>query len=213
VSCSIEFSYDCNLYSRHAYPSGRNVCLFHLLEVPCRFGEKCVYTHDRTFLPPGWWNFKNEAIRDFRVMMAELRDEPYEQNFIDKDVVMAGVIFHMERKFQARGYGHEVVSPPPAAPLKPTKARKPNGLRGVRNRGRGGPKTGRGRGRGMGHSFRSDAAGLARILGRDIDWDEDSEDEMEQRMNNGGFLDDEVMELMSQGVKPWDDDAWVKSFM
>ncbi|KAF5367186.1 hypothetical protein D9758_003892 [Tetrapyrgos nigripes] len=42
-----------------------------------------------------------------------------------------------------------------------------------------------------------------------LDYDTDLEDEleMEQRFRNGGFTDDEVMELLCQGVKPWDDDA------
>ena len=35
------------------------------------------------------------------------------------------------------------------------------------------------------------------------------EKEMEERMANGGFTDDELDDLLSQGVKPWDDDAWV----
>ncbi|KAK0452745.1 uncharacterized protein EV420DRAFT_1645595 [Desarmillaria tabescens] len=42
-------------------------------------------------------------------------------------------------------------------------------------------------------------------FGGDLDWD--FENEMEERMNNNGFTDDEVQELLCQGVKPWDDDA------
>lgn len=34
------------------------------------------------------------------------------------------------------------------------------------------------------------------------------EAELEQRMMNCGFTDDEAYELACQGVKPWDDDAW-----
>ena len=37
--------------------------------------------------------------------------------------------------------------------------------------------------------------------------DEDALDE--ERANNWGFTNDEVEELLCQGVKPWDDDAWV----
>lgn len=33
--------------------------------------------------------------------------------------------------------------------------------------------------------------------------------EGEERMSNFGFTHDEVQELLAQGVKPWDDDAWV----
>lgn len=35
------------------------------------------------------------------------------------------------------------------------------------------------------------------------------EREMEERAGNMGFTEDEVNELLCQGVKPWDDDAWV----
>ncbi|TDL23900.1 hypothetical protein BD410DRAFT_786568 [Rickenella mellea] len=34
------------------------------------------------------------------------------------------------------------------------------------------------------------------------------EREMEERTMNGGFTNDEMDELLCQGVKPWDDDAW-----
>ena len=34
-------------------------------------------------------------------------------------------------------------------------------------------------------------------------------DELEERMMNGGFTNDEVDELLAQGVKPWDEDASV----
>lgn len=37
----------------------------------------------------------------------------------------------------------------------------------------------------------------------------DSKDD--ERTQNFGFTNDEVMELLSQGVKPWDEDAWVCS--
>ncbi|THU81387.1 hypothetical protein K435DRAFT_972366 [Dendrothele bispora CBS 962.96] len=40
-----------------------------------------------------------------------------------------------------------------------------------------------------------------------FDTDIEEESQMEQRYLNGGFTDDEVMELLCQGVKPWDDDA------
>ena len=35
------------------------------------------------------------------------------------------------------------------------------------------------------------------------------EREMEERAENYGFTADEVNELLCQGVKPWDDNAWV----
>ncbi|KAE9410907.1 hypothetical protein BT96DRAFT_983585 [Gymnopus androsaceus JB14] len=38
------------------------------------------------------------------------------------------------------------------------------------------------------------------------------EREMDERAQNFGFTSDEVNELLCQGVKPWDDDAWVTYF-
>lgn len=37
---------------------------------------------------------------------------------------------------------------------------------------------------------------------------EDDDDEVEQRMRNCGFTDDDVYELSLQGIKPWDPEAW-----
>ncbi|KAK0224399.1 hypothetical protein EDD85DRAFT_959533 [Armillaria nabsnona] len=45
----------------------------------------------------------------------------------------------------------------------------------------------------------------AQNFGGDFDWD--IENEMEERMDNYGFTEDDVQELLCQGVNPWDDDA------
>ncbi|KXZ50738.1 hypothetical protein GPECTOR_15g423 [Gonium pectorale] len=34
------------------------------------------------------------------------------------------------------------------------------------------------------------------------------EDEVDERMDNMGFTRDELNDLLCQGVKPWDEDAW-----
>ncbi len=47
----------------------------------------------------------------------------------------------------------------------------------------------------------------AQNFGGDFDWD--IENEMEERMDNHGFTEDDVQELLCQGVNPWDDDAMV----
>lgn len=71
------------------------------------------------------------------------------------------------------------------------------GYRGGRGRGRGRGRRPGGMRRGGWHS------------GLDLD---DFEDSVEERMNNFGFTEDEVQELLCQGVKPWDDDAGVSTF-
>lgn len=48
-----------------------------------------------------------------------------------------------------------------------------------------------------------------RQLHSDYGLGEFDEELMEQRGRNCGFTDAECEELYSQGVKPWDDDAWV----
>ncbi|PBK60614.1 hypothetical protein ARMSODRAFT_1026353 [Armillaria solidipes] len=45
----------------------------------------------------------------------------------------------------------------------------------------------------------------AQNFGGDFDWD--IENEMEERMDNYGFTEDDMQELLCQGVNPWDDDA------
>ncbi|KAI5060616.1 hypothetical protein GOP47_0025036 [Adiantum capillus-veneris] len=44
-------------------------------------------------------------------------------------------------------------------------------------------------------------------LGGGIFDDDDKDDEMGQRMRNGGFTDDDIYELSLQGIKPWDPEA------
>ncbi|KAG5641145.1 hypothetical protein DXG03_005884 [Asterophora parasitica] len=34
---------------------GKNVCIAFLVDI-CKFGAKCIYSHDREYLPIGWWN-------------------------------------------------------------------------------------------------------------------------------------------------------------
>ena len=44
------------------------------------------------------------------------------------------------------------------------------------------------------------------LLASAIESDDDSE--AEERAQNCGFTNDEVQELLCQGVKPWDPEAW-----
>lgn len=80
--------------------------------------------------------------------------------------------------------------------------------------GRGASSSGstRGRGRGGSRSGKGRRPGRARAKKSHLDpFDDDElEREMDERGRNCGFTDAEAFELMCQGVKPWDDDAWVR---
>ena len=53
--------------------SGRNVCNHWLLD-ECKFGQNCVYAHDKTYLPEnGWWT-NNITKRQMREKMEEFQD-------------------------------------------------------------------------------------------------------------------------------------------
>ncbi|KAL6301896.1 hypothetical protein BKA93DRAFT_930024 [Sparassis latifolia] len=60
-------------------------------------------------------------------------------------------------------------------------------------------------------SWRLDMWALVESYRDDYDPEEDLSDEealIEERMENFGFTGDDLQELLCQGVKPWDDDAW-----
>ncbi|KII94310.1 hypothetical protein PLICRDRAFT_171967 [Plicaturopsis crispa FD-325 SS-3] len=92
---------------------------------------------------------------------------------------------------------YKEVVPPKRAGSSSSSSSRPS--RGARGRGNGrGRARGGGRGGGRGRATR----GKHRSA-----WD-DNDDELEERMMNHGFSNSEVEELLCQGVKPWDDDAW-----
>lgn len=84
----------------------------------------------------------------------------------------------------------------------------------VHNKGKRKPHNGN-RGRGTSnpdgqrrHRFTRQARGQVRAPPAEEPLEKQLE-HLGERMNNFGFTYDEVDELMCQGVKPWDDDAWV----
>jgi hypothetical protein len=178
--------------------SGRNVCLFYLLDL-CKFSaSQCVYAHDKKHLPAGPWDEPDWKSK-YRTMLAptgvqrsaelleqlapmvkptqQLRPESFLPHEMERSVLVAGICYvsSIERE-REREYMH---------------ARR-GMLRGRKGRGKGKGK------------LRS----RWQLAWEDMD-SYDDEDIMEQRYQNGGFTDAEVQELLCQGVKPWDDDAWV----
>jgi hypothetical protein len=199
----------------------------------CKFGQRpegtCVYMHDRTFLPSGWWN-KPAQLARFQEMA---RGMGADRNAKVLDQFLGAVLNGTAR------YGSYTIDPEPAdaplAVLKDTNATDNElamaleqmlfddfGVPGSSNEqtaGSQGPSVGKGKGRGKAARGRGRKRGAGTSRGtafagsstsrNESDWYDD--DLMEQRMNNYGFTDGEMLDLGSQGVKPWDDDAWVRS--
>ena len=185
--------------------SGRNVCMYFLLH-GCKFGgSACVYSHDKTYLPSGrWWDDDGKLILLQSICIGPRSKEnsafmPYMCGIADNRLAWASAHgVEMEEDYvhwrdQALRAFNDAVEDG-CDTIQKRCSRGPGGGRG-RSRGRG-------RGRGRGGSTVWSGLGLG---------DFEDSDEEEQRMNNLGFTEDEVMELLSQGVKPWDDDARVST--
>lgn len=184
---------------------GRNVCMYFLLGEGCKFGRSvCVYSHDKTYLPSGrWWDDNDKLILLQSIAIGPRSKEnsafmPYMCGLADNRLAWASAHgVEMEEDYvhwrvdALRAFSNAVEDGCDAISKRCS--------RGGRGRGRGRSGGRRGMGRSGWHS------------GLDVDDFEDS-DEEEQRMNNFGFTEDEVMELLCQGVKPWDDDAQVSTF-
>ncbi|KAH8978379.1 hypothetical protein EDB86DRAFT_942928 [Lactarius hatsudake] len=176
---------------------GRNVCM-HFLLGDCKFGSSvCVYSHDKTYLPSGrWWDDEGKVVLLKQISMVPTSKEnpafmPYMCGLADNRLAWTSAHgVEMEEVYghwrdQAMDGFCNAADDGLYATFRDT----------YNDSGRGR----RGRGRGRGGMHRGGWHGL------DLD---DFEDSQEERMNNFGFTEDELQELICQGVKPWDDDAW-----
>jgi len=180
--------------------SGRNVCMYFLLG-DCKFGSSaCVYSHDKTYLPSDrWWDSKGKQVLLWQISLGSSPKEnsafmPYMCGLADDRLAWASAHgVEMEEVYghwrdQAMDGFHNAADDGLNAFF------KRGGMVHKRTWGRG---RGRGRGGGRGGLHRG-----GRHSGLDLD-----DEETEERMENFGFTEDEVQELLCQGVKPWDDDA------
>lgn len=169
----------------------------------CKFGgSACVYSHDKSYLPSGrWW--ENEGKRDLLRHISESLNPdtssafmPYTFAFIDDRLAWASAhgvemeqLYGHSRSLAELGYQAAVSNAQDLLISNTINAE-------LSKRGRGPSRRGRGKGRGGRRGRR-----VAEYNGFDSEDDE--------RMANFGFTEDDMMELACQGVKPWDDDAWV----
>lgn len=210
----------------------------------CKFGSsKCVYAHDKAYLPTGrWWEDEGKRLILRHVMSSLHPDEspafmPYMCGLIDDRLAWApahGV--EMEDAF-----GHSR-----AHAMQTFRELVDHGLAVARigNGRHGGAPSGSGRGDNraqaaqryhdyiksemttatinFGPDGRPSGPGGGRNIGRggrgqilqfnnEEEWDSWVEERMD--VGNYGFTEDEEMELLAQGVKPWDDDARVSALV
>lgn len=184
---------------------GRNVCMYFLLG-NCKFGSSvCVYSHDKTYLPSGrWWEDEGKCYLLRAISDSLSPDEssaymPYTFGILDCRLAWASAHgVEMEEVYRHDRQLAMLIFRVAADVAMESLANKPRGDGSSRG-GRGS----RGRGRGKGKGRR----------GGRLDQYDEMDSEVEERMANFGFTEDEVMELLCQGVKPWDDDAWVSDLV
>ena len=155
---------------------GRNVCLYWLVG-ECRFGCRCVYAHEKTYLPVrGWWTDDKRLARLRKEFNDAVARDPLPESLRAPEFILAEA-------------------------LKPASWR--SDLWVVAE-----------------HEIRKAAEDEAYAAAAEEEFDEydDSEEysdedrleqEIEERGQNWGFTLDEVNEMLSYGIKPWDPDAEV----
>lgn len=169
--------------------------MYFLLEC-CRFGDSaCVYSRDKTYLPSGRWWENEDKCHTLRQILRKCGPIDY----------MPSLFAQVDRRIpwsSAHGVDKEEEYEPWRNSL-PTGMRAAIEVKKVEDalaalRGRKG-RTDRGKG------MRGKSGGLT------IEYFQEKqlESELEERTANFGFTEDEVFELLCQGVKPWDEDAWV----
>ncbi|KAG5648800.1 hypothetical protein DXG03_000149 [Asterophora parasitica] len=181
---------------------GKNVCLYFLLSA-CKFGDlKCIYSHSRDALPKhGWWNDPVQIKRVKGVLeLAEKKAK--EQRALE------GLLYRLEGRKGGRGKGQGQRDEAKA---------KGHGRRG----GDGEKRGGRGKSRGANtresgtHTGEKEKVKEKEAVNDEKKQDKNPDstttnDDAEERAQNGGFIDNELNELAAQGVKPYDDDAHVR---
>jgi hypothetical protein len=165
----------------------------------CSFSSSvCIYSHDKTYLPPGrWWGDEGKcnllrAILDSPSPGEKSSYMPYMASILDDHLAWApahGV--EMEEV-----YGHDRQLGRILFGVAADKALELLAKKSEKKSKRDGPSSGL--------YVLGNSSGI-----RLIDKSDEIKAEMEERMANFGFTEDEIMELACQGVKPWDDDAWV----
>lgn len=167
----------------------------------CHFAARCFYAHDRAYLAHGgWWNDRAK-VRGLAADFKECVNSGLGRRF-ETEVFFSTL--GMVNEWRSDGWVSERFSglddePVPTerfgvdGAVVDTTTRRNSQFRSERSRNT------------------RPARGRARAAGRRYHGGHDWDDDYEERANMFGFDDDDVNELLCQGVKPWDDDAWVRN--
>lgn len=183
--------------------SGRNVCIAWLLG-KCSFATRCFYAHDRTYLNHGGWWSDRAKVRELASDFGKSVNGPGRRSKrFESEVFFAnlGVINEWRNDdWVSQQFSALDDEPVPAGRMGDSVIVNTTTGRNSRFRSKNSTntRTAHGRMRAAAGHYDSD----------EYDWDDD---EYEERANHFGFDEDDLNELLSQGVKPWDDDAWVRN--
>ncbi|KAF8876346.1 hypothetical protein BD779DRAFT_167670 [Infundibulicybe gibba] len=168
---------------------GQNVCLYYLLG-SCKFGDaKCIYSHNKDCLPKrGWWADVEQTAK-VKAVLELAEQQAREQRALESLLYKLNSQTRKPRSKSGKGQRSDRhpakgnPQPPASTTVKPPAAAES-----------------------MSHFKSNDRKGRKKYL--DYDSTGSYDDLLEQRMMNGGFTDYELNDLLCQGVKPWDDNAW-----
>lgn len=185
----------------------------------CKFSAaQCVYTHDKSQLPRGPWDDPDWAARNRNMigpsgaehnaqMLERLAPLLKPTQPLSRESLLP-TARAQELEDAGTAYISSFMQNVPAAML-PELGDIYRGAPGRVRRGEAGGTSFRGKGKRKANGKGEGKSGGSR--GYNQYWAEpEDEDKLEERMANLGFTNDEFDELISQGVKPWDDDAWVR---
>ncbi|CCM00578.1 uncharacterized protein FIBRA_02613 [Fibroporia radiculosa] len=172
---------------------GRNVCFLWLIG-HCRFRDCCYYAHDETYLPDDvFWNSDAPRKTDARVSM--FKEDPGPR--MQQDCFEAYAVIHnwrFDRWIQVDYYDQDS-SNDESGPAVYTDTIQRNREFQTANK-MVGPR--------FGHhmdKFKDDDEKMD-------NYNDFMESGIDEQAENFGFARDEARELLCQGIKPWDDDAW-----
>lgn len=170
--------------------------MYYLLGI-CKFGaDRCYYAHDKAHLERGgWWNDRKKLAQNLEDV--KLSGGDHDATVLDEwfGAIWNGSLRRGEYCLLDDVSKPDIITQEDVEAMEMLDNHQSMGSRAPLHLTRGG------------RGYKSGAHSGAKRKRRRFDFGEE-----DGRMENYGFTHDETMELLSQGVKPWDNDAWVRIF-